>query len=504
MVWLVGAGPGDPELITVKGLRCLREADVVVYDRLANESLLDAVPADAVRIFAGKGPGYAALSQDEINAALVEHGLAGKRVVRLKAGDPYIFGRGGEEAEALVAAGVRYGVVPGVTSAIAAPALAGIPVTHRDFTPAFTVVTGHEDPAKEGSTVPWASLAAGADTLVFLMGMGRLALIADRLIANGRDASTPVAVIRRGSWPDQQVVIGTLADIADRVEEVALTAPAVTVVGRVVELAGTLGWSVEGGLAGKVVLVTRAREQASGLSALLRSFGADVLEFPAIRIAPAADYQDLDAALADLATYRWACFTSVNAVAAVDERLRAIGGEWSGFAGTRVAAIGPATALALQELAVRVEYVPRRFLAAEIAAGLPDAEGARILLARADIADSRLVEGLQARGAQVDQLVAYRTLLGDEDAADLRERLVAGTIDVVTFASSSTVRNLCQSLGPDARALLGGTLVACIGPVTAGTARELGIEPAVVAEEHTIPGLVAAIREHLGTAAAGG
>lgn len=496
-VYLVGAGPGDPELITLKALRCLQQAEVVVYDRLANEALLQHVPASATRIFAGKAPGAHALTQDEINALLVEHGRAGRHVVRLKGGDPYVFGRGGEEAEALVAAGVSYEVVPGISSAIAAPAYAGIPLTHRDVTPAFTVVTGHEDPAKDESTVHWPALAMGADTLVFLMGVGRLALIAERLIAHGRPADTPVAVVRRGTWPDQQVVTGTLADIAERVAEVGLTAPAVTVVGRVVALTQTLGWSGGQPLAGTRVLVTRAREQASALSALLRSFGAEVTEFPAIRIAPAEDYRDLDRALAEASAYTWACFTSVNAVEAVDRRLAAIGRDWGAFAHTRVAAIGPATARALRAHGTTVAYVPERFLAEEIAAGLPDAESARILLARADIADARLVEGLRARGARVDPFVAYRTLVADADAGPLREQLARGEIDVVTFASSSTVRNLCRALGEDAPALPRRALVACIGPVTAGTAREEGLEPAIVAGEHTIPGLVRAIREHL-------
>jgi uroporphyrinogen III methyltransferase/synthase len=496
-VYLVGAGPGDPELITLKGLRCLQSAEVVVYDRLANEALLEYVPAAALRIFAGKAPGAHALTQQEINATLIEHGSAGKRVVRLKGGDPYVFGRGGEEAEALAAAGVPCEVVPGVTSAIAAPAYAGIPVTHRDVTPAFTVVTGHEDLGKDESTVPWPALAAGADTLVFLMGVGRLPLIAQRLIAHGRPPSTPVAVVRRGTWRDQQLVVGTLEDIAERVAEVGLTAPAVTVVGRVVTLAGTLGWAGCAPLAGRRVLVTRAREQASALSALLRSFGASVVEYPAIRIEPAEDYRDLDRALADVASYRWACFTSVNAVDAVDQRLQAICRDWQAFEATRLAAIGPATARALQAQGCRVQYVPERFLAEEIVAGLPDADGARILLARADIADTRLVEGLQARGAQVDQFVAYRTLVTAEDAGALRARLLDGEIDVVTFASSSTVRNLCRALGDDAATLLSRTLVACIGPVTASTAREEGLDPAVVADEHTIPGLVRAIREYL-------
>ncbi|HEY8283366.1 MAG TPA: uroporphyrinogen-III C-methyltransferase [Chloroflexota bacterium] len=496
LVSLVGAGPGDPDLITVKGLRRLRDAEVVVYDRLANDALLQQTPPDAELIFAGKGPGDHALSQEEINALLVEKGKAGKRVVRLKGGDPFVFGRGGEEAEALAGAGIPFEVVPGVTSAIAAPAYAGIPVTHRDFTPAFTVVTGHEDPAKGESTVPWEALAAGPDTLVFLMGVGHLEAIGARLITSGRASTTPVAVVRRGTWPDQQVVLGTLGTIAEDAALAGLTAPAVTVVGRVAGLAPTLAW-FQGPLSGKTILVTRAREQAGALSARLRSFGARVIEFPAIRIEPAADYSDLDAALADSARFDWICFTSVNAVAAIDERLRALGNSWADLGAVRMAAIGPATARALRAKGAEVAYMPDTFLADAVAAGLPDAEGARVLLARADIADRRLVEGLERRGARVEQYVAYRTVPGDEDAPALRQALATGAVDIVTFTSSSTVRNLCQALGGDVATLLSGLTVACIGPVTADTARECGLVPTIVAEEHTIGGLVEAIRGHL-------
>jgi uroporphyrinogen III methyltransferase/synthase len=498
-VFLVGAGPGDPDLITVRGLRCLQQAEVLVYDRLGNETLLDAAPAGAQRIFAGEAPGVTTLSPEEISALLVEHGRAGKIVVRLKSGDPYAFGRGGEEAEALRAAGVPFEMVPGVTAAFAAPAAAGIPVTHRDYTAAVTIVASHEDARNDESAVPWATAAAGADadTLVLLMGVAHLQQIAATLIASGRSPSTPVAVVRRGTWPDQQVVHGTLADIAARVQAVELKPPAVTVVGRVAALGAQLGWSGTYPLAGKRVLVTRAREQAGALSALLHSFGAEAVEYPAITIAPLDDYTALDAALAMASAYDWACFTSVNAVDAVGRRLAAIESSWKAFAAVRLAAIGPATAQALTDVGCTVAYTPQRFLAEEISAGLPNADGARILLARADIADARLVEGLRARGAVVDQYPAYRTLVGQEDPAAVREQLARGLIDVVTFASSSTVRNLCQALGDQAAALLAHCLVACIGPVTAGTAQELGLEPAIVATEHTIPGLVRAVWEYL-------
>jgi uroporphyrinogen III methyltransferase/synthase len=386
-------------------------------------------------------------------------------------------------------------VVPGVTSAIAVPAYAGIPVTHRDLTTAFTVVTGHEDPLKGDSTVPWDALAKGPDTLIFLMGVGRLGSICTRLIASGRSPLTPVSVVRRGTWPDQQMVQGTLDSITEQVSLAGLTAPAVTVVGQVAALSDRLAWHA-GPMTGKSILVTRARDQASALSARLRSFGAQVVEFPAIRIEPAEDYAALDAALGDANLYDWACFTSVNAVAAVDARLGAVGKTWAALDRAKVAAIGPATARSLADLGVTVSYMPDEFLAEAVALGLPEAEGSRILLARADIADRRLVDGLTARGARVDQFIAYRTLPSDEDAPALRSSLEAGEIDIVTFTSSSTVRNLCLALGRDHVSLLSRSSIACIGPVTAGTAREFGLSPTLEAAEHTIDGLVSAIREY--------
>jgi uroporphyrinogen III methyltransferase/synthase len=359
------------------------------------------------------------------------------------------------------------------------------------------VVTGHEDPEKGASAIPWQALASGPDTIVFLMGVGQLEEICSRLAGAGRSASTPVAVVRRGTWPDQQVVLGTLVDIAEKVQEAGITPPAVAVVGKVASLANTLYWYRPSALAGRLVVVTRARDQASALSTLLEARGARVLEFPAIRILPAERYDDLDDALLHSTRYHWICFTSVNAVAAVQGRLAEVGRDWIALQQSRIAAIGPATREALEARGVRVDYMPERFLADEIARGLPDVEGACILLARADIADHRLVEALRASGARVDQFIAYRTVTAGEDAGDLREALQSGAIDVVTFASSSTVRNFCTSLGDDASALLAGTVVACIGPVTAATAGSLGLHPAVVAAEHTIPGLVEAIEEYL-------
>ena len=494
IVYLVGAGPGDPGLITVKGLACLEKAEVVVCDRLVNERLLEHVPSHCEIIDAGKTPQKHPVPQGEINALLVDRARAGKVVVRLKGGDPFLFGRGGEEAEALAEAGISFEIVPGVTSAIAVPAYAGIPVTHRDLTSTFAVVTGHEDPTKDGSDIDWAKLATGVGTLVFLMGIGNLPAIVARLVEHGRDPQTPVAVIRWGTEPRQETVTGTLADIAQRVREAGLQPPAVTVVGEVVRLRNKLRWFDTRPLFGKRVLVTRARPQASALSQRLQELGAEPVEFPTIAIAPPSDWSNLDQALDKLATYDWVIFTSANGVEAVVERLRALGSDLRLLGGPHVAAIGPATAQALQGQGVRVDFVPSVYVAEEIAAGIGDVRGQRVLLPRADKARPALAQGLRQKGALVDEVVAYRTTAAS--SGDLQAILGNGKIDIVTFTSSSTVKNLATALGGRPQELgqaLSGMLVACIGPVTASTAQELGIRVDVVAREHTIQGLVDAI-----------
>jgi len=492
IVYLVGAGPGDPGLITVKGLACLEKAEVVVCDRLVNQRLLEHVPSHCEIIDVGKTPRKHPVPQGEINALLVDRARAGKLVVRLKGGDPFLFGRGDEEAEALAEAGVPFQVVPGVASAIAVPAYAGIPVTHRDLTSTFAVVTGHEDPTKDGSDIDWAKLATGVGTLVFLMGIGNLAAIVEQLVEHGRDPQTPVAVIRWGTEPRQETVTGTLADIVRRVREAGLQPPAVTVVGEVVRLREKLRWFDTRPLFGKRVLVTRARPQASALSQRLRELGAEPVEFPTIAIAPPSDWSNLDQALDKLAAYDWIIFTSANGVEAVIERLRALGSDLRLLDGPRVAAIGPATAQALQDHGVRVDFVPSIYVAEEIAAGIGDVRGQRILLPRADKARPALGEGLCEKGALVDEVVAYRTTAAP--SGDLQAILADGKIDILTFTSSSTVKNLAAALGGRASGeALAGMLVACIGPVTARTAQELGIRVDVVAREHTIEGLVDAI-----------
>jgi len=501
-VWLVGAGPGDPGLMTVAGVAALAEAEVVVYDRLVSAKLLELAPSSAERIFVGKEAGAHALGQEEINALLVEKARQGKRVVRLKGGDPYVFGRGGEEAEALAAAGVPFEVVPGVTSAVAVPAYAGIPITHRGLASSFAVITGHEDPSKGETAIDWSKLATGVDTLVFLMGAATLPQIVEKLVEHGRPPTTPVAVIRWGTTPAQEVVTGTLADIVRRVKEARLEPPAVTVVGEVVRLRETLRWfdsPQAKPLFGKRVLVTRTRQQASALSRLLSQQGAEPIELPALELVPRDDPRRLERAISALARgrYRWVVFTSANGVDIFFRRLREARRDARAFAEARVCAIGPGTAAALAAHGLRADLVPEEFVAESVVEALARRKVAknRILLPRAEGARRELVRGLRALGARVDELPLYVAAPPGAPEPEALRRLRAGEVDVVTFASSSAVRNLLKLLEGDT-APLKGPLIACIGPVTARTAREAGLEVDVEAKEHTIPGLVRALQDH--------
>ena len=485
-VYLVGAGPGDPGLLTVKGAEVLGRADVVVYDRLVDPSLLDRAPADAERVYAGKAPGRNEMEQSEINALLVVRGSAGHTVVRLKGGDPFVFGRGGEEAEALAAAAVPFEVVPGVTSAIGAPAYAGIPVTHRGVSTHFTVVTGHEDPAKGQQDVDWDALAKSGGTLVILMGAGRAGDIADRLVAGGLSRNTPVAAVRDGTRADQQTVRATLATIADA----GVRAPAAIVVGEVAGL--DLSWFESRPLFGRSVVVTRAREQASELRRRLEALGAEVIEVPAIAIEPVSfDVPDLD-------RYRWLVFASANGVAAFFDRgLAPAGLDVRALAGLRVAAIGPGTANALMAHGLQADLLPERFVAESLleAFPAPGEHGERVLIARAEQARDVLPAGLSERGYEVDVLAVYRTVTATPDPKAL-ERARAGAVDALTFTSSSTVTNLCDLLGAVPAPQ---PLVASIGPVTSKTAMERGLRVDVEATEHTIGGLVDALLRALGS-----
>jgi len=498
-VYLIGAGPGDPGLLTLKGKQCLEAADVVVYDYLANEALLAHARPEAERIYVGKRGGDHTLPQDQIAALLVEHARAGKVVARLKGGDPFIFGRGGEEAEDLQSAGVPFEVVPGVTSAIAAPAYAGIPLTHRDFTSSVAFITGHEDPDKPRSDIAWDKLATGVGTLVFLMGVGNLPEIVTQLTAHGRSPETPVALIRWGTRTDQETVTGTLHDIVDRVVAAKLRPPAIIVVGEVVSLRARLGWFETKPLFGRRIVVTRSREQASVLTELLHADGAEVFEFPAIEIVPPESWEPLDAALRQITEYRWIIFTSANGVRFFWERLAATERDARSLARARIVAIGPATAEALRSHGIEADLVPAEFKAEGILAALAGEPmgGARILIPRAEAARDVLPAELERQGATVDVVPAYRTVRSTREAKTLREHLKAKQIHAVTFTSSSTVTNFCRALGEaDLPALLDGVTIACIGPITAATAREHHLTPHITCAEYTIPALAAALAAH--------
>ncbi len=497
MIYLVGSGPGDPGLFTVKGVECMRMADAVVYDRLAPEALLSHAPADAQRIYVGKKPGAPTMPQEEINATLVRLGKEGKTVVRLKGGDPYVFGRGGEEALDLLEAGLAFEVVPGVTSGIAAPAYAGIPVTHRHVSTSVAFVTGHEDPAKGTEDVDWEGIANGAETLVLYMGVGRLREISKRLISAGRAPETPVACVRWGTRPEQETVTGTLGTIADRIEEAKLKPPAITVIGDVVALREEgLDWYERRPLFGKRVVVTRARAQAGELSRELEALGAEVLEFPTIEIKEPEDFGPLDVAIKDLDSFGWIVFTSANGVAAFVERLGEHGLDLRAVPrGAKLAAIGPATADALRTTGLRVDVVPEEYRAEALLEALLDGSpaGGKVLIPRARVAREVLPEKLREAGMEVVVPPAYETIPSEEGKDELREKLLSGGIDCVTFTASSTVESFVGAFGEEASNLLSNARVACIGPITAETARGHGIRVDVEATEYTIPGLVRAV-----------
>ena len=503
-VFLVGAGPGDPGLITVKGLRCLQRADVVVYDRLLDPVLLQSASPDAELVFVGKERGRQALTQDEINDLLVERAAAGQGVVRLKGGDPFVFGRGGEEAQVLARNDIPFEVVPGITSAIAAAAYAGIPVTQRRVATCFTVVSGSEDPTKAESAIPWDVLARTGGTLVVLMGWAALQAILEILQREGMAPDTPVALVQWGTWQKQKTVDGTLCDVVDKAKAAGLTPPVVAVIGPVAGLREELRWFDRQPLFGKKVLITRSRTQASRLRTLLEEQGAETLELPSIEIAPLEDYAALDATLAQYGLLPletpfgtiskfWIIFASANAVDAVFARLDEYGQDSRVFADSTVGAIGPATAAALAERGIQADFVPANSVSEAVVEELSGREwyGVPVLLPGADIGRDALAQGLTGLGARVERAVAYRTITPKNAARDARKLLSQG-VDVITFTSSSTVRNLVEILDGD-KSLLEASLIACIGPVTAGTARELGLRVDLEAGEHTVEGLVEAL-----------
>ena len=482
-VYLVGAGPGDPGLLTVRGDEVLRAADVVVFDRLSVASLLDLAPARAERINVGKLPGHPSVPQEQINELLVEHGRSGRSVVRLKGGDPFVFARGGEEALALMAAGIAFEVVPGITSAIGVPAYAGIPVTMRHSSELFTVVTGHEDPDK-GGELDWEAVARLGGTIVVLMGVGRLPKIVGRLRSGGLAADTPVAVVRWGTRPEQATLRATLGTVLDHLEDIR--SPSTIVIGRVAGL--NLDWYESRPLAGLQVVVTRTRDQASQLSVALRAHGAVPVEVPVIDVTDPVDGgAALRSAVAAASSYDWIVLTSPNGA----ERFVATLRDGRDLGRARLAAIGPSTAAVLARHHLVADLVPDRFVADSLLDALATGGGgpARALLPRAAVARDVLPDGLRALGWEVDIVEAYRT---QAVVPSPEQGAAVMAADAVTFTSSSTVTNFVEAFGVDGLP----PLVACIGPVTAATARDLGIEPAIEAPEHTIDGLVAALVAH--------
>jgi len=495
-VYLVGAGPGDPGLITLKGKACIEKADVLVYDYLASSYLLAFAREGAEQIYVGKKGGDHTLKQHEINQLLVEKAGKGLTVTRLKGGDPFIFGRGGEEVEALIEAGISYDIVPGVTSAIAASAYAGIPLTHRKYTSTLAFITGHEDPEKESSRIDWQALATGIGTLVFFMGVKNLPRIVEQLTSHGMPSETLVALIRWGTTTRQETVTGTLDNIVQKVEAAGLKAPAIIVVGDVVELRESMRWFENKPLMGKRIVVTRAREQASDLLQLLTASGANCLECPTIRIAPPEDWELLDQAIQGLSAYQWLVFTSVNGVRFFFKRLFELGKDVRALHHIQIACIGPATEKRLRDFGLTCDILPESFRAESVVEAFRHQEvaGKRILLPRAKEARFILPKELTRMGADVDEIPVYVTRIADDNTPALLTRLEDQSIDCVTFTSSSTVRNF-KKLIPEAafKQLLAPVTVACIGPITADTAKELGFDVHLVADTYTIPGLVNAL-----------
>ena len=497
MVYLVGAGPGDAGLLTLRGAELLRRADVVVYDALVNAALLRLAPETAEVIYGGKRAKEHAISQPDLNALLISKAKAGKTVVRLKGGDPYVFGRGGEEAEQLADAGVKFEVVPGVSSFVAVPNYAGVPLTHRGFASKITLITGHEDPAKEASSVDWEQVAKTPGTKVIMMGTDRIGEIAKTLVSHGMDPATPIAMVRWGTTGQQHSIEGTLVTIADIAAKEKISPPTVAVIGEVVSLRHKLNWFESRPLFGQRVVVTRSREQAATLSAKLQDLGADVLEVPTIKLEAPTQRQDLVDALLELNSYDWLVFTSPNGVTTFFEYFFRQFHDMRDIGGARIAAVGPATANKLKELHLQVDLMPDEALAANIAEAFSEfesIENLKICLLRAEVANSELPTALEAMGAIVDDIACYKTVPETEDPAGTAARLQESGADWLTFTSGSTVEHFHTRFNlPQLLKKFPAMKIASIGPETSKALAELKVGPTIEAEEHTIDGLVGSL-----------
>ncbi len=500
-VYLVGAGPGDAGLLTLRGAELLKRADVVVYDALVNTDLLRLAPSSAEIIYGGKRAKDHAIPQEEMNQLLVKLAKQGKTVVRLKGGDPYLFGRGGEEAEELQAEGVPFEVVPGISSIVAAPNYAGIPITHREHCSSFTVLTGHEDPTKEETSLDWKHLAADKGTKVVLMGVERIRQITSELVKAGADKETPVAMVRWGTRGNQESIQGTLETIADIVDEKGFKAPAVTVIGGVVGLREKLNWFEKRQFFGKRIVVTRTREQASQLSSQLLELGAEVLEIPTIKIVPPIERAALADAMLEIGSYEWIIFTSPNGVTEFFNAFFRVFDDIRSIGGARFLAVGPATAAKLKELHIKVDLMPEKFVTREIVKTFKeyqDVENVRMLLMRAEVANPELPAELTKMGAIIDDVACYRTVPETEDVSGNAAKLIEGGADWVTFTSSSTVENFHARFDlPKLRQQFPQLRTISIGPETTKAIEALGLKPDIEAKEHTIAGIVEALKKEI-------
>ncbi len=494
-VFLVGAGPGDPGMLTLRAKEIIETCDIMIYDYLANADFLKWCKPDCEMVYVGKKGGDHTLPQDKINDLIVEKAGSGKRVCRLKGGDPYVFGRGGEEGEELVEAGIDFEVVPGITAGVAAPAYAGIPVTHRDHTTSVCFITGHEDPTKGESGHNWEVYGKSTSTLVFYMGVGNLPMIAHKLMENGRPGSTPVALVRWGTRCNQTSFVSTLEKVAEEASKRNWKAPSIIVVGGVCGLHDKLGWFEKKPMLGKGVVVTRAREQASGLVNILRGHGACVHEFPTISVEHLDDYNEVETAIMQLARYRWVVFTSVNGVKFFWEQLSEIGLDARIFAGMKIAAIGPATASELRGRGINPDFVPKKYVAEHVVKGLLELgiQGQDVLIPRARVAREVLPKELEKAGCNVTVLPVYETRLTQADGNEIIAALDNDEIHYVTFTSSSTVENFFELVAPAVFKTYPNVRVASIGPVTTGTLKKFGFTPDIQPDDYTVPGLVQAL-----------
>nr|ADI22610.1 uroporphyrinogen-III methylase [uncultured verrucomicrobium HF0500_16O23] len=503
-VYLVGAGPGDTGLLTMRGAELLSRADVIVYDALCNPSLLKLAPSAAEVIFGGKRAADHTIPQDQLNQLLVDKAGDGKTVVRLKGGDPFVFGRGGEEAVELSEAGVPFEIVPGISSAIAAPAYAGIPITHRDHCSSYTVITGHEQPSKGGeSAVDWGQLSSDPGTKIILMGVDRIRSIADRLMENGLSRDTSVGMVRWGTTGRQETLIGQIDDIADLVDKNNFQSPAVTVIGSVVNLREKLNWFEKLPLFGQRVVVTRTRQQASVLTGQLTELGAEVLEMPTIRIEEPDDKITLKDGLLGLGSYQWLIFTSPNGVERFFDYFFKAFDDIRDIGGCRIAAIGPATAAKLKDLHLNIDLMPEDYTAAGVVKSFQESkdytiENENVALFRAQVANSELPKALEKLGAIIDDIPVYKTVPETEDVTGAVSMMEEGGADWITFTSSSTVENFNARFGIVKSLEQHGMKPISIGPETSKTLRNLGVEPAIEASTHTIAGMVTALKELAG------